>query len=147
MVGSETSDGMRPPSLPKCEVEEQACAPKSRRKGAQAYCLMSFSSASIDNATRESQNRIEKGKRPDELRLTLRTLQWQPKRTVPHVLCQRTQGTRYAEDDGVVLELANAVVVEHTARGGVDIRERVLRLAVLLEHVWRNLGGLYYEYR
>ena len=75
-------------------------------------------------------------------RLTLRPLERQTQRAVPDVLRERTKRAGHTEDNGVVLELAHAVVVEHAAGRGVDVRVRVLRLAVLLENVRRNLRGL-----
>lgn len=60
-------------------------------------------------------------------------------------LGQRTDGTRDTEDDRVVGELGEAVLVQHAARGGVDVREGVLGLAVLLEHAGRHLRHLLHQ--
>ena len=62
------------------------------------------------------------------------------KQTISNALEERT--ARDTENDSVVLELAHAVVVEHAAGRGVDVRVRVLRLAVLLEDVRRDFRGL-----
>eukprot|EP00754_Rhynchopus_humris_P004259 Rhum_TRINITY_DN12180_c0_g1::Rhum_TRINITY_DN12180_c0_g1_i2::g.49956::m.49956 len=58
---------------------------------------------------------------------------------VPHQRRQDTNATRHTEEDGVVVRLLQAVVLEQHARVRVHVRPRVLRLAVLREDARRDL--------
>ena len=73
---------------------------------------------------------------------TLRTFEWQTKSPRPDDLCECTESPGHTEDDGVVLEFMETVVVKQASRPSIDVRVRVLRLAVLLEDVRRDFRGL-----
>lgn len=64
----------------------------------------------------------------DGERLTLGSLERQAESTSPHKLGKAAKGTGDTEDDGVVLKLGQAIVVEDTSRGSVDVRPGVLGL-------------------
>jgi hypothetical protein len=70
------------------------------------------------------------------------SLDGQAESTVPDELSDTAHGARDTKDDGVVLELGEAVVVEERAGSGVDVGERVLGLAVLGENAGRDLEEL-----
>ena len=58
---------------------------------------------------------------------------------VPEELCEHAVRTADAKEDGVVIVLREAVVLEEHARVRVDIRVRVLGLAMLGEHAGHHL--------
>jgi hypothetical protein len=57
-------------------------------------------------------------------------------------LGQHANGARHTKQDRVVVGLGQAVVLQQDTRVRVDVGERVLGLAVLLEHLGRNLVDL-----
>lgn len=62
--------------------------------------------------------------------------------TVDDQLGQDTQGSRHTEQDGVVVGLGQAVVLQEDTRVGVDVGVRVLGLAVLGQNTGSNLVNL-----
>lgn len=72
----------------------------------------------------------------------LRALNGHAKSTVDDQLGQDTQGARHTEQDGVVVGLGQAVVLQEHTRVGINVGVRVLGLAVLGQDTGRDLVDL-----